>query len=565
MHISVENGIIRLQKMGDNYHRLADTGLFRYNRSRYALEGSVSLDTLSVIERINGYLPTPLLDLKKQLISVKDKVAEALSEEEPVLRAECGVKATLLKHQTRGVNAALEHFEYGQAAGRGFAYLFDMGTGKTLTTIALAGALYNLGVIKRVLIVCPTSIIGSWTSEFEKFARFKHAIAELIGEKAKRIKALEELQRQDGLKVAIINYESTHREGIKEALISYNADLIVCDESQRIKNHKAAQSKAMHQLGKRARFRVILSGTPIQNAAIDVFSQYKFLDDSVFGSSFYSFRNRYAIMGGYQNHQIVGYKNIEDMSKKMYSCGYRVMLSECVDLPEQIFIDRILTFSPKEQAIYNRLKRDGIAEIERKEGDSVNVLTPTILTQITRLRQLTGGFAVDIDGSEPKQVNTVKIEALEDIVDDYVIESGQKIVVFATYLAEIFEIGKLLKRKGIKYGLIYGDVDIKDRAGIVKDFQENPATKVFVAQTSTAGLGITLTAASITVFYSMSYNAADYNQALARTHRIGQKEKTTYIHLIVKKTIDEKIKQMVDNKITFADSVLNGGWRNLFE
>jgi len=571
MFISVDNGIITLTDMGDSYAPLADTGLFRYNRAKYALEGRVSLDALNAIGRVNGGLPQWLLAMRNDLITVNDRVAGALNEDDPQLRADCNVDATLLKHQVRGVNAALEHFRYGQTSDRGFAYLFDMGTGKTLTTLALIGALYNLGAVRRVLIVCPTSIIGSWVQEIGKFARYTHTVKQLIGDKAKRIKALEGLQvvgrELGGVQFAIINYESTHRDGIEPALAGFRADMIVCDESQRIKNPQAAQAKAMHRLGKRAKYRVILSGTPIQNAAIDIFSQYKFLDDSVFGSSFYSFRNRYAIMGGYGNHQIIGYKNMQDLSKKMYNCAYRVMLAECVDLPEQIFIDRTLTFAPKEQAIYDRLKRDGIAEIERAEGDNVKVLTPTVLTQITRLRQLTGGFAVDADtdNAEPKRVNTVKVEALSDIIDDYVVETGQKLVVFATYLAEIFEIEKLLKKRKIKYGLIYGDVPIADRGDIVNDFQTNPETKVFVAQTATAGLGITLTAASVTVFYSMSYNAADYNQALARTHRIGQTQKTTYIHLLVKKSIDEKIKKMVDNKITFADGILNGGWRNLFE
>ena len=253
------------------------------------------------------------------------------------------------------------------------------------------------------------------------------------------------------------------------------------------------------------------------------------------------------------------------MTSKIYSCAYRVQLKDCVDLPEQIFQDRVLTFAPKEQVIYDRLKRDGIAEIERSEADNVMVLANTVLAQITRLRQLTGGFAVDEGGGEPQRVNAVKLEALSDIIDDYVIETGEKLVVFATFRAEIAAIEMLLKRKKIQYGIIHGDVDIKDRAGVVADFQNNITTKVFVAQTTTAGLGITLTATHMTVFYSMSYNAADYNQAVARTYRIGQTQKTTYIHLIVKKTIDETIKKMVNNKITLADNLLNGGWRTLFE
>jgi SNF2 family DNA or RNA helicase len=567
MYIAIEGNTIRLTKLGDSYARLWSTGLFRYNAQRFALEaklgGAAEIDVLASIARVTE-LPAELAQRYRLLRESRQRAINALAEDKPAPVLPCKVNATLMQHQIRGVNAALWTFGLGDLTNRGYGYLFDMGTGKTLTSIALISALYPES-IDRVLIVCPSTLIGSWAQEFDKFAAFPVAVAQLMGDKAKRLKELDNLSSvRSACKVAIINYESTFRDGLDEALADYNADLIICDESQRIKNAQAQQSKAMHKLADKAKFRVILSGTPIQNSPIDIFSQYRFLDGTIFGSNFYAFRSRYAIMGGYGNHQIIGYRNLNEITTKAYQCAYRVMLNDCVDLPEQIFEDRILTFAPKEQAIYNELKREGIAEIEKDEGN-VKVLANTVLAQITRLRQMTGGFAQDIEGGEPQNVNSVKLDALEDIIDDYVLETGKKIVVFATFRAEIAEIEKMLKRKKVGYGLIDGDVDIKDRAAIVDDFQNNPNTKVFVAQTQTAGLGITLTAASITVFYSMSYNAADYNQAIARTHRIGQKEKTTYIHLIVKGTIDETIKKMVDKKITLADALLNDGWREIIK
>ncbi|HEY8424135.1 MAG TPA: SNF2-related protein [Clostridia bacterium] len=319
MNISVNGGIVTLTDFGNKYYTLADTKLFRYNPNKRALEGRLNIPTLEAIERVNNGLPQELRLLKQHFIVQREAVKAALQEANPNLIVKCDINAALLKHQIRGVNAAMLHFDFGKATDRGFAYFFDMGTGKTLTTIALMSALYNKDAIKRVLVVCPSSLIGSWAQEINKFAAFDYSVAQLMGDKAKRITALNELQYGAGLQIAIINYESTFRDGLFEALTNFKPDLIVCDESQRIKNHTAQQSKTMHNLGRLAKFRVILSGTPIQNAAIDIFSQYKFLDPSIFGGSFYTFRNCYAVMGGYQNYQIIGYRNMPQMTEKIYS------------------------------------------------------------------------------------------------------------------------------------------------------------------------------------------------------------------------------------------------------
>ena len=144
---------------------------------------------------------------------------------------------------------------------KGFGLLFEMGCGKTLTAIAVMGTGYKLGKLKRVLIVAPTSVCAVWPKEFQDYAAFPFTVKVLLGTKAQRLKDLSDLQRfpYPHLKVAVINYESTWREGIFEALDDFDPDMIICDESQRIKTHDAEQSKAMHQLGDKARYKMILS------------------------------------------------------------------------------------------------------------------------------------------------------------------------------------------------------------------------------------------------------------------------------------------------------------------
>ena len=155
------------------------------------------------------------------------------------------------------------------ATNKGFGLLFEMGCGKTLTAIAVMGAGYQMGKIKRVLIVAPTSVVAVWPKELQEYAGFPYTVKTLLGDKKSRIKALDDVQRfpDPHLKVAVINYESTWRDGIFEALDAYHADLIICDESQRIKTHDSEQSKAMHELGEQAPYKMILSGTPVQNEA----------------------------------------------------------------------------------------------------------------------------------------------------------------------------------------------------------------------------------------------------------------------------------------------------------
>jgi SNF2 family DNA or RNA helicase len=523
--------------------------------------GPVSLNLLDGLARYYK-LPADMETKRQRLGKTRREIDAERLAEDPAPLLPYPVKANLYKHQIRGANMALRAFGAldAKTPGGGFGELFEMGCGKTLTTIAVAGALYNLGKIDRVLVVAPTSVCSVWPHDLNQFAAFPWEARVLLGDKKKRLKALNELKNWPfkALRIAVINYESTHRDGIFEALAAYRPDLIVCDESQRIKNPSAAQSKALHKLGDAAPFRMILSGTPVQNNAVDLYSQYRFLDPAVYGANFYAFKNRYCIMGGYGQHQIVGYRNMDELVAKEHSVAYRVTKEECLDLPQQTFINRYVQFTDAEQAIYEQLRKSSFLELETGE----NVTATTILTMYLRLMQLTGGFLTADESTRPKQVNTAKLDALADIVDDYVVDAGKKLVIFARFRAEIAAIENLLRLRKIQYGSIYGDVPMEERGKIVEDFQANPDTKVFVAQIQTAGLGITLHAASTAVFYSYDYNYANYAQALARIHRIGQRLPVTYIHLVVDGSIDEKILAALENKEDMAKTVVDS-WREV--
>lgn len=562
MKIALIRGVVTIAEFSNlDFQRLKNISGLRWNRTTRCMVGPVSLNLLDGLARYYK-LPADMETKRQRLGKTRREIDAERLAEDPAPLLPYPVKANLYKHQIRGANMALRAFGAldAKTPGGGFGELFEMGCGKTLTTIAVAGALYNMGKIDRVLVVAPTSVCSVWPHDLNQFAAFPWEARVLLGDKKKRLKSLNELENWPfkALRIAVINYESTHREGIFEALAAYKPDLIVCDESQRIKNPSAAQSKALHKLGDAAPFRMILSGTPVQNNAVDLYSQYRFLDPAVYGANFYAFKNRYCIMGGYGQHQIVGYRNMDELVEKEHSVAYRVTKEECLDLPQQTFINRYVQFTDAEQAIYEQLRKSSFLELETGE----NVTATTILTMYLRLMQLTGGFLTADESTRPKQVNTAKLDALADIVDDYVVDAGKKLVIFARFRAEIAAIENLLRLRKIQYGSIYGDVPMEERGKIVEDFQTNPDTKVFVAQIQTAGLGITLHAASTAVFYSYDYNYANYAQALARIHRIGQRLPVTYIHLVVDGSIDEKILAALENKEDMAKTVVDS-WREV--
>jgi SNF2 family DNA or RNA helicase len=420
------------------------------------------------------------------------------------------------------------------------------GTGKTLTTIAVLGAMYISGKIKRVLIVAPLSIVGVWQEELQKFADFDYTSVILEGSSVKKVDTLRYMTGS-ALQVVIVNYESAWR--LEGELLRFNSDIIVADEGHKIKTHNTKQSKTLHKLGSKAKYRMLLTGTVITNKAIDVFSQYKFIEPAVFGKSFYVFRNKYFDMVGYGNHTPVLKKSMEqDLMDRLHSIAFRITKAECLDLPETTDIVRYVELEATAARVYKDLVKDSYAQLSKGEVTVTNVLT-----RLLRLSQLTGGFIGD-DSSTVTNVSTAKLEALSDIIDEAVNED-KKLVVIARFVAEIKAIEKMLQKKKLEYSIIMGGV--KDRETQVSQFQNNPDVKVFIGQIATAGLGITLTSASTMVFYSMDYSMSNFEQTKARIHRVGQKNNCTYIYLLAKGTVDEKVLKALHDKADLARTLID--------
>lgn len=453
------------------------------------------------------------------------------------------IRAAPYDHQRRAAAFALDRL----SRGGGAALLMEMGTGKTLTSIGIVGQLWKERQIARLLIVAPLSILGVWRDEFDKFAGYDYCLSVLEGTAARKADTIRHMAGKS-LQVLVINYESAWR--MEKELTEWRPDMIVCDEGHKIKTHNIAASKAMHRLAAKAKYRLLLTGTVITNKPIDVFSQYKFCDPAIYGNSFYQFRNRYFDMVGFGGYTPVMKRSMEgEFTERLHSIAFRATKAECLDLPEFTDIVQRIDLEPQAMRIYRQLVRDSYAELA--EG---SVTVTNILSQLLRLSQLTGGYVGNDDAGGVTQVSTAKLDALADLVDDAVADA-RKIVVIARFVPEIHAIGKMLEKKKIRYAQISGE--IKDRDEQIAAFQDDPDVPVFIGQIATAGLGITLTAASLMVFYSLDYSMSNYEQTRARIHRVGQKNECTYIHLVARGTVDEKVLKALHDKANLAKSLVD--------
>lgn len=391
------------------------------------------------------------------------------------------IQTTLYQHQKAACRFACQRFGIlpSEVHSNGVALLMEMGCGKTITSITIAGILHQYRHIRKILIAAPLSILSVWEQEFACFADFPYQLTILKGSSTQKKIQLSKLHG-NGLQIAVVNYESAWR--LEKELLAFDADLIIADEAHKIKENRTAQSKAMHHLGDKARYKLLLTGTLITNKELDVFSQYRFLNKEIFGTSFYAFRNRYFDMCGYGNHIPVFRKQMmEEFLQKLYSIAFRVTKAECLDLPKITEEIRTVELEPKAIKLYKQLEKESFAELAGSEVSAVNVLT-----KMLRLSQVTGGHLTDDEG-DITSVSTAKLDALSDIL--------------GTMLPELNDIHKLLEQKHIGYASVRGG--ISDRAEEIRRFQEEAECRVFVGQIAAAGLGITLTAASTMVFYSL--------------------------------------------------------------
>jgi SNF2 family DNA or RNA helicase len=447
---------------------------------------------------------------------------------------------------------------------REYAYFMEMGTGKSKVLIDNIAILYDKGGINAAIIIAPKGVYRNWSSKEIPIHMPDHVETQIAvwnpAPNRKQKKELTDLfEVNPELKILVINVDAfSTKKGVSfvEKFILAHSVLIAVDESTTIKNPKAQRTKNLLKLSINCKYKRILTGFPVTQSPLDLYSQCAFLSNNLLGyTSFYSFQNRYAKlfnrrMGQRSFRQVTGYQNLEELTQKLTNFSYRVLKKDCLDLPDKVYMRREVPLTPDQMRVYKQLKDYAVAQLESKELVSVT----TVLTQILRLHQVVGGFVKD-DNGEEVEIKNNRLDELLNILS----EVQGKTIIWANYRHDIKRIlNTLHDTVGVDaVASYYGDTPDEERQKIITEFQDpNSSLQYLVSNVQTGGYGITLTEASNVIYYSNNYDLEKRLQSEDRAHRIGQTNKVTYIDLVAKGTVDEKIVKALRNKLDLAQEVL---------
>lgn len=456
-----------------------------------------------------------------------------------------------------------------------FAYLMEMGTGKSKVLTDNIGLLYWKDLIDGAVIIAPKGVVPTWVRSqlpqhlADKENNFKSRVAVWEPSPNKKNKELIEsvLEPNDDLSILIFNVEAFSHDKAPQFLQHFCLSrrvLVAIDESTTIKNPDAKRTKTLVRLGQRAAYKRILSGQATPQSPLDVYAQSEFLRPYMLGfKSYFTFRMRYAVVvdktfsvekkDGSGTKQVkakvvVAYRNIDELAKKVQAFSYRALKQHCLDLPKQTYVRRYVELTPEQARAYEEMKEYAFTEL----SESV-VSASVVITKMLRLHQIVCGFVTDDDGNiQPLKEN--RTEALLDTIE----EIDGKVIVWATYKHNIRTIAAALAKK---YGreavrTFYGETPKAECEVLERDFQD-PKSKVrFMVGTPAKGkFGLTLTICHTAIYYSNSHNLEDRDQSEQRIHRIGQTNPVTYIDLECEDTVDGTIIDSLITKTSLAAKV----------
>jgi|TARA_S200002703_G_scaffold108616_1_gene94422 SNF2 family DNA or RNA helicase len=443
-----------------------------------------------------------------------------------------------------------------------YAYFMEMGTGKTKVLIDNLAMLYDKGKVDGALIVAPKGVVKTWYEQelpthLPTHIEYKKILWQSNITKTQKEKLDSLFEIGQDLHILIMNVESLSTDkGVKFAskFLDSHKVLMAIDESTTIKNQAAKRTKNIINLGKFAKYRRIMTGSPITKNPLDLFSQCEFLDPWLLNyDSFYAFRNRYAKMKNMylrdRTIQVVdAFQNLGELSEKVKGFSYRVLKEDCLDLPPKNFIKRYVTLTSDQKRIYEQMKKEAMAILNGKV-----TTTMTVLTQLMRLHQITCGHFTADDGST-QSVESNRLNELMLVLE----EIEGKAIIWANYQLSVGEIiQRIIKEHGKdSYVHYYGLTSQEDRQDNIRKFQNDPECRFLIGTPQTGGYGITLTQANTVIYFSNGYDLEKRLQSEDRAHRIGQKKNVTYIDLIAEDTVDEKIVKALRSKINIASEVM---------
>ena len=447
-----------------------------------------------------------------------------------------------------------------------WAFFMEMGTGKSKVCIDTASMLYEAGKIDTFIVVAPKGVYRNWAN-LEIPAHMPDRVAEGASiavwrpnpPKALKQQLISFMSPATGFRMLMMNVEAlSTKKGQKflAAVLESSKALLAIDESTAIKSPKASRTKALLKMSHLARYRRILTGFPVTQSPMDLWSQCRFMNKYLLGDcgdNFFQFQYRYAIMnkrtmGAHSFNQIVGYRNLEELSGLLKNFSSRIMKDDCLDLPSKIYVQRNVTLSTDQERIYTDLKKYALAHIE----DAEFMTATNVMTQLLRMQQVLSGHTKS-DNGEVIEVADNRLDELMGCLE----ESDGKAIIWSRFRYDIKRIAAaLIKKYGPRSTVTYfGDTSDDDRVEAIERFQNGDA-RFFIGNPMTGGYGITLTAATTVIYFANSFDLAVRMQSEDRAHRIGQKEHVTYIDLIAEGTIDEQIVKSLRNKMDIASVVM---------
>lgn len=461
-----------------------------------------------------------------------------------------------------------------------YAFFWEMGLGKTKEALDTAAWLYHEGLIDALLVITYNGVHLNWVTKeipehLHENCNYK-AIAwdssRYSSGNKKFAKALDDVCQHDGLQILSVNVEAFARDKAFNYCVAFlkgRRVLCVVDESHAVKDPKAKRTKKILKLREHSNYRRIMTGTPVGNSPLDLYTQFAFLSPEILSfKSYYAFQARYAIMqplrgvtskAGRQVEIVVGYRDIDELKGLIEPYSSRLTKEECLDLPLKIPLRHPFVITDEQRRLYTELVEDTVTEFE---GNRIS--TQMAITRMLRLHQITCGFIVHDDveagtgGSEVVGEQICKgqhprMSALMDVLD----QVHSKAIIWSTYrysLREIYAAVTEKYGKGCAVGYS-GATPQNDRPGIVKRFQEDPDCRFFIGQPKAGGTGITLTAARDVIYYSNDYSLITRLQSEDRAHRIGQEHAVTYTDLEAVNTIDSNIIEALKNKVSISAQI----------
>lgn len=443
-----------------------------------------------------------------------------------------------------------------------YAYFWEMGLGKSKITLDVIGHLYTQGQITGALIIAPKGVYQNWYYD-EIHAHlnlddYYYGLYSSAPRKEQRKEMEEMLQPRSELTICIMNVEAfSGKKGAAyaEQFLKKHSTIMVIDESTAIKTWKAARTKALVKLGRQAKYRRILSGTPITQSPLDMYSQCEFLKARCLGfPTWTAFKSYYAViqvmrMGTRSFNQVTGFRNLDELEESIKPFASRIKKEDALDLPEKVYEKRYVEMTKEQIEAYNSMK-----ELAVLQFDQNLVTTTSALTTIVKLQQIVCGHCKD-DDENVFDIPSNRIQALLDIAAE---NQSKKIIVFCNFQRDVELVCEALNKE---YGPgstvdYYGRTEQCNRQLAIERFRKEKKCRFFVAS-SAGSKGITLVESDLTVYYSNGYNLETRLQSEDRNHRIGQNKSVTYIDLICPGTIDVKIVAALHKKKNLADSVMD--------